>query len=406
MGDIDVVANLPKVELHAHLNGCVRETTLFELAKERGVRLNEHHFSDDSSGSEADHHSMYNVRPRSLKDCFDLFTEIGKCVDDIVALRRITLEALEDFANQSVAYLELRSTPKRLLIKHGAADVATKREYCEAVIGVMMLFEKGEEERYAREMALYATPARASSSIPPRLPMVSSLIVSIDRSQPVECGMEHVNLAADLSKEHDCVVGVDLGGNPLKSDFADFRTSFQMAKQLGLKITLHCGEVSIPLAENGVDVDTTSRAYTDAKAILDFRPDRLGHALILPSDLQKQLAESKIPVETCPTSNVMTLELAEKSSGGSLLDGLIRHPQLNDWLRTSHPITVCTDDPGVFHTNATKELVLIQKAMGVKTESLKGIILRSMDYAFCGQATKDLVKGRIQQGLFADNENY
>jgi adenosine deaminase len=41
------VDRIPKIELHAHLNGCVRESTLLELAKERGIQLSEHHFADE-----------------------------------------------------------------------------------------------------------------------------------------------------------------------------------------------------------------------------------------------------------------------------------------------------------------------------------------------------------------------
>jgi adenosine deaminase len=394
----DVVASLPKVELHAHLNGCIREITLFDLAQERGFQLNDHHFS--LHPQEGTDHSMYNVRPRSLKDCFDMFAEIGQCVDDLVALRRITLEALEDFADHGVVYLELRSTPKCLLIQHGASEVATKYDYCVAVLETMNQFRKNEEERYARDLELSNIALPGTSSIPPRLPLIPTFIVSVDRSQSVECGLEHVNLASDLATKYDCVVGMDLGGNPLKSGFAEFRASFELARQLGLKITLHCGEVPIPNEINGGEVDRSSRAYKDAKAILDFHPDRLGHALLLSSDLQKQLLGAKIPVETCPTSNVMTLELNEKSSDGSLLEGMNKHPQLKSWLETSHPIVVCTDDPGVFDTSATKELILIQQALHVTIDTLKNIIVKSMDYAFCSQEIKDLVKGRIRERMF------
>jgi adenosine deaminase len=114
--------------------------------------------------------------------------------------------------------------------------------------------------------------------------------------------------------------------------------------------------------------------------------------------LQKLLSKARIPVESCPTSNVMTLELAKHCSG-SLLEGLRQHPQLENWLRVRHPISIGTDDPGVFHTNATKELLLLQKAFNVDKEGILGIVVQSMDHAFCSDKTKKLVSDRIRNNL-------
>ena len=209
----NVVKQLPKVELHAHLNGCIREATLLELAKERMIVLNEHHFSDqhDVEGGDL---SMYNVRPRSLQDCFEIFGEISKCVDDLAALERITMEALEDFAEQHVAYLELRSTPKRLLETSGGTKRTEKHDYCRKVLDCMKRFEAADLARFEDASTMsQATVARIQS----RLPMTCRFIVAIDRSHSVEDAYEHIELAKELRREFsDWIVGVDLGGNPTK----------------------------------------------------------------------------------------------------------------------------------------------------------------------------------------------
>jgi adenosine deaminase len=216
----DFIINAPKVELHAHLNGCIRESTLFELAQERSVTLSDHHFAAPSTTassplSDHSHSIMYNVRPRSLQDCFDMFAEIPKCVNDLKSLRRITLEALADFASHHVVYLELRSTPKQLLRKTGGeSELADKRTYCMVVLEAMKDFEQKEQERFARETA---AAAAAQPNNQPRLPMISRLLVAIDRSQSVEDADEHVELAKSLRHDYgDRVAGVDLGGNPTK----------------------------------------------------------------------------------------------------------------------------------------------------------------------------------------------
>jgi len=398
--------HFPKIEIHAHLNGSIRETTLFELAEERTIKLNDHYFDSSSSTTSndvaedvggIDHPAMiYNKQYRSLMECFDIFSEIGKVVVDLDAIQRITREALQDFAREGVVYLELRSTPKRLLEKRQPCDrdfsltavpiddLATKRQYCEVVINTILNFRQEEEERYARE-------SEDANVTNPRLPMIASFIVSVDRSNPVECGFEHIDLAIELANEHPgVVVGVDLGGNPMKSSFVDFRDCFEKARRSGvLSITLHTAEV--PCTDN----DQDSVAYRDALAILEFGPSRLGHALILPPSLQQKLAALKIPVETCPTSNVMTTELVEKSSGGDLVDGLKRHPQLRNWLENKHPLCICTDDPGVFNTNPTQEFVLLQEAFGLDKRDFKEIVLNAVDLIFSNEDTKMVLKGRL-----------
>ena len=118
----------------------------------------------------------------------------------------------------------------------------------------------------------------------------------------------------------------------------------------------------------------------------------------MPPSLQQALLHSKIPVESCPTSNVMTLELS-KNQSGSLLEGLQKHPQLAKWLAAKHPVAIGTDDPGVFHTSATKELVLVQKAFALSKDDISKIVLESMNYAFCDTATKTQIKMQIQKRL-------
>lgn len=372
MNALESLRQMPKIELHAHLNGCIRDETLFALARERNVTLNPRLFSDHRRGRQpcgSSENNMYNLKPRSLKDCFDMFAEIPKAVDDLVALRRITTEALKDFAAQNVVYLELRSTPKRLLHRHCSGDpktsskMATKEEYIQTILQVMDEFEKESTTN-----------------------MICRFIIAVDRSQSISDAIEHVDLAIKMKREGiSRVVGVDLGGNPTKNDFRDFAKELSRAKVAHLGVTVHCGEV--PYGGGGCDDDTRK---AELEAVLDFRPDRLGHALLLPKDLQQKLSESRIPIESCPTSNVMTLELAHLVQG-SLVDGLRKHPSLKKWLDTKHPLVIGTDDPGVFGTNATKELWLVNKAFDWSADQLLALGIQAMEYAFCSKAVKERV---------------
>ena len=375
--------HVPKIELHAHLNGCIREKTLFDLARDRGVKLS---FSLDSPKSErnveprpeSDAHwrrcRMYNNKPRSLLECFEIFAEIPKCVTDLCALRRITEEALEDFANENVAYVELRSGPKCLLFEHGTQGACTKHEYVGAIVEVMKDFERREIQRYESEKKNTIDGFY-------RLPLVPRLLLSIDRSGTLEQAEENINIAIEMTKGgNSYVVGVELGGNPTKNDFRHFEPVFQMARDAGLPICIHCGEVPCGDGPDVKDIALAS-SYEEAMAILHFKPERLGHALLLPNSIMEILAESPIPIECCPTSNVMTLDLAYHH-GGSLIEGLRKHPQLERWLEMEYPISINTDDSGLFFTDPTKELFLVAKAHNVGEAVLARIINDSIEHIF------------------------
>jgi len=372
----------PKIELHAHLNGSIRESTLVDLARERGVQLSPKlhapaqqldHAGDTEQNRNrhiAESH-MYNTKPRNLLECFEIFEEIPKCVNDLKALQRITREALEDFANENVAYLELRSGPKCLLfdsLSSEHTEVCTKRRYVESIVDIMKEFEKKENDRYQEEKTGIGFC---------RLPLIPRLLISVDRSGTLDQALENISLAVELFQSGNLyVVGVELGGNPTRNDFCLFEPAFKIARDAGLRVAIHCGEVSCATENSNQDP-----SYNENMAILDFRPDRLGHALLLPDTIMEKLLNDPIPVECCPTSNVMTLELA-LHHGGSLVDGMQMHPQLNKWLMREYPISINTDDPGLFCTNSTREILLVAKACHVGEQVLARIILDSIEHIF------------------------
>lgn len=320
---------------------------------------------------------LYNIRPRSLEECFRMFDEIPKCVNDLSSLARVTREALQDLAEHHVAYLELRSGPKVLLRNYRNREVvSSKTEYIETVVTELKAFEAEEKARYKRD--------KAEGAKSPRLPMICRFIVSIDRSKPLEESQENVDLAIAFRKEKgNMIVGVDLGGNPMRQTFADFRPALERARKAGLKLSVHCGEVAY---------ENHPTAYDELEDIFAFGPDRLGHALMLPDEFQKKLLCSRIPVEVCPTSNIMTLELA-KAAKGDLVHGFTAHPSFESWLDSDHPISISTDDPGVFDTTPTQELHIVAMGAQCTKEQLSEMILKSSKLAFCEDA--EMIKLRL-----------
>lgn len=213
--DLQWAQGIPKVELHAHLNGSIRRSTLQELAFKAGL---------DAGKARIEHGDE-----RSLSEMFAVFSVVHQTIRGPELLRRVSREVLEDFEADGVAYLELRTTPR----VHHDFDMS-KQDYLEAVLAGF-----GDHQQ------------RQGSNCK----MTARLILSIDRSDPPETALDTVHLA--LRYRSRGVAGIDLSGNPTKGAFSTWLPALQLARQDGLSITLHAGEV---------------RNDKEMAQILDFKP--------------------------------------------------------------------------------------------------------------------------------------
>ena len=138
----------------------------------------------------------------------------------------------------------------------------------------------------------------------------------------------------------------------LPGSFIDYRPIFEDARRKGLNITIHTAEVETAVEE------------TDA--IIDFCPDRLGHAAILTDEQITNILRKKIPIEVCLSSNLTTLAVAK----------LEEHP-VGIWLRNKHPFCLCTDDISLFGSEVSDEWELLQKTFHLSDENVKELVTQS-----------------------------
>ncbi|VFQ88953.1 unnamed protein product [Cuscuta campestris] len=201
------------------------------------------------------------------------------------------------------------------------------------------------------------------------------LLLSIDRRETREAAMETVKLAMEM--RHLGVVGIDLSGNPAIGEWTTFLPVLEFAKEKGLLVTLHCGEV--PNME-------------EINAMLDFLPARIGHACCLQQEEWKKLKSFKIPVEICLTSNIRTETI-------SSLD--IHH--FADLYNSKHPIVLCTDDSGVFSTTSSQEYAIASSAFGIGKREMFDLARNAIGFIFADDGVKheleqifDLAAERLQ----------
>ncbi|KAL5578880.1 hypothetical protein UlMin_011322 [Ulmus minor] len=344
------VSSMPKVELHAHLNGSARDSTLLELARalgEKGVI----DFSD------LEHVIM--KEDRSLHEVFKLFDLIHILTTDHKIITRITKEVVEDFASENVVYLELRTTPKR-----NDSIGMTKRSYMEAVVEGLKAVNSVDVSFVPRDgidgSVLNSPPTSEVCNGTARKKIYVRLLLSIDRRESTEAAMETVKLALEL--RHIGVVGIDLSGNPIVGEWTTFLPALEFARKQGLYLTLHCGEVPNP---------------EEIRAMLDFLPQRIGHACCFEEEEWKKLKLFNIPVEICLTSNIRTNTI-------SSLD--VHH--FADLYNCEHPLVLCTDDSGVFSTSLSNEYKLAASAYGLGGREIFQLARNAVGFVFAEESVK------------------
>ncbi|KAI8983321.1 Metallo-dependent hydrolase [Trametes punicea] len=309
---IKFLQELPKAELHAHLNGSIPFPVLQQLATEFQSELS--HVQPDAATSSSLPETVRAGIQRlqdgivldELNDFFGLFPAIYAITSTPATLRRATRAVLEfflvpqDSGYPQAAYLELRSTPRE-------TPAMTRLQYIETVLD--------EVERFPPERA--------------------ALIVSLDRRMDRRTASECIECAVSLRKAGRRVVGVDLCGDPKAGNMDEFAEHFRAAKAAGLGITLHIAEVPDCPAQETLQ-------------LLSFEPDRLGHATFLDEAAKKIVHTREMCIEICLSSNLLC----------KTVPTLDAH-HIRYYIGHNHPIAVCTDDILPFRNSLLGEYALL-----------------------------------------------
>ena len=161
-------------------------------------------------------------------------------------------------------------------------------------------------------------------------------------------------------KDNNHVVGIDISGNPEVNNLKEFKEVFQLIKTNNQNLTVHVAEVAHSLEETEY-------------IIKEVKPNRLGHAVFLDENLMKYLSDAPIPIEICPTSNLIT----------KAVEAIEQHP-FNDFytLNKFYPMCICTDDSGMFKTCTTKEQFLIADAFKLSAQDIFELNKNSISFIF------------------------
>ncbi|MFD3653074.1 adenosine deaminase [Streptomyces sp. NPDC058620] len=317
------IAGLPKAELHVHHVGSASPRIVSELAA---------HHPD----------SKVPTDPEALADFFT-FTDFAHFVDvylsvvDLIRtpedVRLLTFEVARDMARQNIRYAELTVTPFS----------STRRGIPE--VGFM---EAIEDARKAAEA---------------ELGVVLRWCFDIPGEAGLEAAAETTRLALDLRPEG--LISFGLGGPEVGVERPQFKPYFDRAIAAGLHSVPHAGETTGP--------------QTVWDALTALRAERIGHGTSSVQDpkLLDHLAEHRIPLEVCPTSNIATRAVAD----------LDLHP-VREMVGAGVLVTINSDDPPMFGTDLNNEYAVAARLLGLDERGVADLAKNAVEASYLDQAGK------------------
>ena len=206
--------------------------------------------------------------------------------------------------------------------------------------------------------------------------MIVRVLFSVDRSRTLEEAWKTLELL-EKYRSHPSyssfILGIDYSGNPYKNSFRDFVEVFTSARKKNFKTMIHIAET---------EGESCKR---ESMEILEFNPDRLGHFNYFDSDLLDLVFKKRIPLEVCPSSNQCTLGLTT-----------LKDHHFGIFLKQKYPMSICTDDTGVFDTNLSKEMFEMFKSFDMSRNDVKEFLLRSCQCVLEEEARK-VVQGEMER---------
>ncbi|MEV8589884.1 adenosine deaminase [Streptomyces sp. NPDC051180] len=326
------IAGLPKAELHVHHVGSASPRIVAELAARHPD-------------------SKVPTDPEALADYFT-FTDFAHFIDvylsvvDLVRtpedVRLLTFEVARDMARQNIRYAELTITPYS----------STRRGIDERAFMAAI-----EDARKAAE-AEFGTILRWCFDIPGEAGLVSA--------------EETARLATTDGIRPEGLVSFGLGGPEIGVPRPQFKPYFDRARAAGLHSVPHAGETTGP--------------QTVWDAIHDLGAERIGHGTSSVQDpaLLAYLAEHRIALEVCPTSNIATRAVAT----------LDEHP-IRQMVDAGVLVTVNSDDPPMFGTDLNNEYAVAARLLGLDERGVADLAKNAVEASFLDPAGKALIAAEI-----------
>jgi adenosine deaminase len=334
----ELLKSLPKTDLHCHLDGSLRLSTILDLADRQKVKLP----ADTEDGlAKAIHKGEICKDLVEYLKAFDITCSVMQTEE---ALERTAYELAEDAANENVWHLEVRYAP----VLHTRRGLSLARINDAVLHGL---------RRAQRDFSIS-----------------TGVILCGIRNMDPRDSYRLAELAVAYKGRGVVAFGLAGGerGNPAKVH----SKAFELIRENNMNVTVHAGEAYGPPSIK--------------QALHDCGANRIGHGTRLAEDgdLLAYVTDHRIPLEVCLLSNVQT----------SVIDDLSRHP-LRLYFDLGVRVSLNTDNRLITDTTVTDELWRAHVDLGFTLEELKILLVQGFKSAFLPYREKRTLLRRVNDAL-------
>jgi len=325
---------LPRIDLHRHLDGSIRVSTILALSKEHSLGLPSYELSELEK--------VVYIQDRST----DLLAFLAKldygvaALVNIEACERVAFENVEDLRDEGMDYAELRFSPYYMAMHHNLP--------LSDVVAAVVRGVKAGEQHFGVKV---------------------NLIGILSRTFGVDHCMHELE---SLLKHHQDIVALDLAGDEKGFPAELFQAHFSLAKQkTDWRFTIHAGEAD--------------GAQSVWNAITLLHADRIGHGVRAIEDkkLLSYMAENQVGIESCLTSNYQTGTWTDTAS----------HPLLT-FLNVGIEACLNTDDPGVSNITLDDEFELAKRELKLTEAQLTVLRENALKQTFLSDSEKRRLRSK------------
>ncbi len=322
------ILNIPKAELHVHIEGTVTPDMARRKAGENNVRLDPSIFS--AEGARYQWRDFYHL-------VTDVYNEMARAIRTRQDYEDITYDYLTRCAAEGSIYEEI--------IIWCSQGNAVGLSYADMVEGMAAAIDR----------------AQADTGI------VARLNTALVRHQPFEKVRREAETIA--AYPHPYIVGLDLAGGEALGDIPQYQPLFDLifasfGRPLGMRV--HAGEA------------VGAGNVRDALALKPM-PTRIGHGVRSIEDdaVVRELVARKVVLEICPTSNVLA----------GIYNSYAEHP-LRRLVDAGVPVCLNSDDPGLFGNSIGMEYQVARDYFGFTVPALLNATRTAIEAAFCDDMTR------------------
>ena len=330
--------NIPKVELHCHLEACFQPQTVKEIGQTLGLDI-----PDDP---EVFRQEWLITEPvDNLELALKKFANIQKLWGSEETIERLTYEACEYGVEQNIRIFELRYSPDFIraanprlsfekiheAVVRGVAR-AKRPDFAVGLIGIV-------QKTLSLRDAAYTT----------------DFIIDKSSGQTIctATAARRVAPKDGRNENKEAFVGIDMADMDIGFGIRRFAPLILKAKKAGLHVTLHSGEENVPAAPQHVRV-----------AVEELGAERIGHGIYIIRDpgVMDFIKQNNVLLELCPTSNRLTNSVPS-----------IREHPLRKLMEVGVMVSINSDDPHLFGIDLCHEYDVVHNELGLTLEDFNRI---------------------------------